>query len=812
VTLDVPSTPQLSVLALARGPERLAEHALRAALGQLTPGVELVVAGDPNALRRARQLVDALNTAPAQVRWVESDSPKPGVVRNAAVRAARAPYLLLADGGEAMAPGYAASIVERLAGMPGVALVLPVRRANPAQPAWTPVTARDAVAGPWPFGSSVMLARAAFDRLGGFDEALPEFVEWEWLVRAVSAGEEVRSAPEGASRWSEDDVRLRESLRTERHLPAMRQIVGRHHAFFTRHAGDAVAAREQVIADLRVKEAGLRAARSQAETDLGAARQALSGLSRDLAVYGRRTLELEDLRRTTPISRNWGLDRGMPIDRHYIHTFMARQAADVHGDVLEMLDAELTTSYGRERVRRSDILDIDPGNHRATVVADLRAAAQMPENAYDCFILTQTIHLIDDMASVLANAHRALKPGGVLLMTLPCASMVAVEYGPRGDHWRVTEAGARALTETAFDPSSVDVRAYGNVLTTTAFLYGLGCDDLDARELEEHDPAYPMLITVRARKAEAPAAVAVPEGRPSAVLLYHRVASPPRDVHRLAVTPAAFRSQLETLKRDWQVVPLGELAPAAAGGRAPEGRVALTFDDGYLDNLDVVLPILEEFSAPATFFLTTAALDRPRRYWWDTLEAAVLDNPRLEREVTLDIDGRPHTFAVHDAITRRATHDTLYGMIQARGPASRDALVDQLAALVPDDRFDRMARPLLLDEVRRVASHPLIEIGAHTVHHLALSTAAPDDLFRDVFESRSALERIIGRPVRHFAYPYGALSPAAVRTVEAAGFESAVTCEERPLRRREHPLRVPRVATCEESGVSLSSRLASLVA
>jgi len=477
-----------------------------------------------------------------------------------------------------------------------------------------------------------------------------------------------------------------------------------------------------------------------------------------------------------------------------------------------MLDAELTTSYGGDRVRRSDILDIDPGNHRATVVADLRAAAQMPENAYDCFILTQTIHLIDDMASVLANAHRALKPGGVLLMTLPCASMVAVEYGPRGDHWRVTEAGARALTETAFEPSSVDVRAYGNVLTTTAFLYGLGCDDLDARELGEHDPAYPMLITVRARKAEARATVTVPAARPSAVLLYHRVASLPRDVHRLAVTPDAFRSQLGTLTRDWQVVPLGELAPAAADGRSPDGRVALTFDDGYLDNLDVVLPILEEFSAPATFFLTTAALDRPRRYWWDVLEAAVLDNPELGRELALHIDGGARVFPVHDAAARRATHDTLYGMIQARGPASRDALVDQLAALVPDDRFDRMARPLLLDEVRRVASHPLIEIGAHTVHHLALSTAGPDDLFRDVFHSRSALERAIGRPVRHFAYPYGALSPAAVRTVEAAGFEAAVTCEERPLRRREHPLRVPRVATCEESGVSLGSRLATLVA
>ena len=151
-------------------------------------------------------------------------------------------------------------------------------------------------------------------------------------------------------------------------------------------------------------------------------------------------------------------------------------------------------------------------------------------------------------------------------------------------------------------------------------------------------------------------------------------------------------------------------------------------------------------------------------------------------------------------------------MIQRRGPASRDAVVDQLTALVPAEQFDPMARPLMLDEVRRVARHPLIDVGAHTVHHLALSSASPDDLFRDVFESRTALERVIGRRVSHFAYPYGDVSPAVVRTVEAAGFDAAVTCEERTLRRREHPLRVPRVATCEERGSSLGSRLAALAA
>lgn len=800
---------RLSVVALTRGPERLAERALCTALGQAAPDVELLVVGDTASLERARQFVDALGTPPL-VRWIESHSSKPGATRNAGVRTARAAHVLLTDGGEALPPGYGAAIVERVASLPRVATTVPVRPVGHSRPAWTSVSAPDAVAGPWNFGSSLVLARAAFDRLGGFDERLREFAEWEWLLRAISAGEDVLAAPAGESRQADDDVPLRESLRSERHLPAIRDIVGRHHAFFARHRRHAVAAREQFVTSLRAREAQVRRERAQVEADLGASLHTLSGLSADLAVYGRRTLEFEDLRRTAPISRNWGLDRGMPIDRRYIHTFMGRHAADVQGDVLEMLDAELTTSYGRDRVRRSDILDIDPGNHRATVIADLRSAEQMPAQAYDCVILTQTIHVIDDMAAVLANVHRALKPGGVLLMTLPSASMVAVEYGPRGDHWRVTEAGARALTERAFEPSSIEVRAYGNVLATTAFLYGLGCDDLEPHELETHDPAYPTLITVRARKAAASPPVAMAASRPSAVLLYHRVASLRRDVHRLAVTPAAFRSQLETLTREWRIVPLADLARPAASGPAPEACVALTFDDGYLDNLDVVLPILEEFSAPATFFLTTAGLRQPRHYWWDVLEAAVLDNPALGDELTLSIDGQPQRFAANDAAARRATHDTLYGVMQRCGPVARDAVVDQLARLVSPERFDPMARPLMLDEVRRVARHPLIEVGAHTVHHLALSSASPDDLFRDVFDSRSALERAIETRVSCFAYPYGDLSPAVVRTVEAAGFDAAVTCDERAVRRHEHPLRVPRIATHEEHGSSLSARLAAL--
>jgi peptidoglycan/xylan/chitin deacetylase (PgdA/CDA1 family) len=303
-----------------------------------------------------------------------------------------------------------------------------------------------------------------------------------------------------------------------------------------------------------------------------------------------------------------------------------------------------------------------------------------------------------------------------------------------------------------------------------------------------------------------------PDTYPSAVLMYHRVAPLSRDVHQIAITPEAFRSQLETLTRKRHVVPLGDLVTAARDGSPPHGCVALTFDDGYLDNLEIVLPILEEFSAPATFFLTSAGLPRPHRYWWDVLEAAVLDNPRLGDTVALVVDGEVRAFPAHDHAARRATHDALYPLLKDRGAAAREALVEQIAALVSGDRFDPMARPLLTEEARGLAHHPLIDIGGHTVHHLPLATVTPDDVFREVFDNRSTLEHLIGKPVRHFAYPHGSTSPAVVQTVEAAGFEAAVTCEARPLRAREHPLCVPRVGTCEESGASLSTRLAALVA
>jgi peptidoglycan/xylan/chitin deacetylase (PgdA/CDA1 family) len=234
-------------------------------------------------------------------------------------------------------------------------------------------------------------------------------------------------------------------------------------------------------------------------------------------------------------------------------------------------------------------------------------------------------------------------------------------------------------------------------------------------------------------------------------------------------------------------VPLRELALAAMQDRTLDGAVALTFDDGYRDNLEVAVPILAEFEAPATFFLTSEQLDRPRRFWWDVLEASVLQ--ASADELVLRIGGEDWARPLGAA--RSATHDELYDLLKRSGPAVRDDLVRQLTSSVDVPETDP-GRPLLSAEMRRLASLPGVEIGAHSVHHLDLAAAGPTELFQEIFECRTSLERVVGRPVDLFAYPYGSVSPGALEMAAAAGYLCAVTSESRPLRPYERAHRLPR--------------------
>ncbi len=251
---------------------------------------------------------------------------------------------------------------------------------------------------------------------------------------------------------------------------------------------------------MRRTQAALRERLRAGEQEQQRADAAVAGAAAALLGTGRSRFEWGDFARLTPISTDWGADRGRCIDRYYIEQFLEAHAADVHGDVLEVHDDDYTRAYGGSRVVRSDVLDIDPTNQRATISADLRRADVIASDSYDCVILTQTLHVIYDVRAVLRECARILKPDGVLLATLPFASRLAPEQGPDGDFWRFAPAAARRLFEECFAPDRLDVRAYGNVLVNIAFLYGLACHELTPHEFETHNPYFPALVSVRARK------------------------------------------------------------------------------------------------------------------------------------------------------------------------------------------------------------------------------------------------------------------------------------------------------------------------
>lgn len=209
------------------------------------------------------------------------------------------------------------------------------------------------------------------------------------------------------------------------------------------------------------------------------------------------------LRRLTPVSRVFGFDRGLCIDRYYIERFLSACASDIRGRVLEIGDDAYTRKFGGERVTKSDVLHVVEGNPKATLVADLTCADHIPSDTFDCIIFTQTLQFIYNVRAALRHLHRILKPGGVLLATFPGISQISrYDMDRWGDYWRFTDASARRLFGDVFGAENVTVEAYGNVLVACAFLHGLAAHELQQEELDYHDPDYQVIITVRAVKAK----------------------------------------------------------------------------------------------------------------------------------------------------------------------------------------------------------------------------------------------------------------------------------------------------------------------
>jgi hypothetical protein len=215
-------------------------------------------------------------------------------------------------------------------------------------------------------------------------------------------------------------------------------------------------------------------------------------------------------RRTEPISRRFGFDRGTGIDRYYIEAFLRSQASDFRGRVVEIGDDHYVRSVsgwtpkaGHPLIDSVDILHVTGENPKTTIVADVANAPELDDAHFDCVVCPQTLQFIYDVRAAVATIHRILRPGGVLLATANGISQLSrYDVDRWGEYWRFTQQSLKRVLGEHFGEPNVEVRAHGNVLVGMGLLYGLAAEELRRAELDATDPDYEVILTARAVKAE----------------------------------------------------------------------------------------------------------------------------------------------------------------------------------------------------------------------------------------------------------------------------------------------------------------------
>ncbi len=294
------------------------------------------------------------------------------------------------------------------------------------------------------------------------------------------------------------------------------------------------------------------------------------------------------------------------------------------------------------------------------------------------------------------------------------------------------------------------------------------------------------------------------EGR-LAVLLYHRVLERPDPLRPDEPDLARFTWQMETLARLCNVLPLGEAVQRLRSGTLPPRAVAVTFDDGYADNLTVALPVLQRFGLPATVFVASGFLDGG--IMWNDLVLEAFARARPGR-VDLSPLGLGEVEVADVAVRRNTAQRVLrtlkYLPMTTRLEKAR-ALAEHLGAELPGDL-------MLTTEQLRTLAQAGIEIGAHTAHHPILAVLEENAARTEIVEGREALEERLERPVTLFAYPNGRpgqdYTPAHVRMVREMDFQAAFTTHWAVNAKDSDPFQLARVHVWDRTPVRFTLRLA----
>lgn len=510
-------------------PRYLAE-AIESAQAQTVPATEIIVVEDG-----ARRDYTALLANYSAVKVIRQANQGLAAARNTGFKAAIGEFILFLDGDDRMMPQSLAFNLRRFADRPDAVMAYGGYRmingdGHASFQSRMPPLKVDQYATMLEgncigMHATVLYRREALSAVGAFNPDLRACEDYELYLRMarhgpIAAGSEVIAEYRyhGANMSGDRAMMLKTVLRVldaqDAHVNGQPnweavRAAGRVNwkAFYAR--GQLAALQEAIATRRQIGRALSSLAQFFTFVPLTIVKEAIVEILKRMRARLRHgSVNLGDLRRTTPISRHFGYDRGNPVDRHYVEDFLTRHSGDIRGRVLEVGDNAYTLQFGGDRVTLSEVLHVNPEAPNVTYCTDLTEGAGIPDETFDCIVLTQTLHLVYEFQKAVRTLDRVLKPGGVLLLTVPGVS--SIDKGEWGDtwFWSFTPASLRRLMVEQFGKQAVEIVGYGNVMTATAFLYGLAESDLRPHEYHVTDPQYPVIVATRVAKGGDAAASA----------------------------------------------------------------------------------------------------------------------------------------------------------------------------------------------------------------------------------------------------------------------------------------------------------------
>jgi len=297
--------------------------------------------------------------------------------------------------------------------------------------------------------------------------------------------------------------------------------------------------------------------------------------------------------------------------------------------------------------------------------------------------------------------------------------------------------------------------------------------------------------------------------------MYHRINTAVSDTWQLCVSPECFSEQMEVLK-NFSVMSLQQAAKSVADKDVRPNSVAITFDDGYLDNFTSAKSILEKHGYPATFFVTNASQQMNREYWWDQLEYILLENTNLPGEITVTLGDELYRWNLRDGWQHIISEDDMKEFASwlpwQTPPTTQHALFIYLSEWIKSlpyqqqtDVMDQLFRQcgknievrdkyrvMNSEELKQLSGSSRFEIGGHSAWHTALGKFDEEVQYKAIQENKAYLEKTLSRSITGYGYAHGSYNETSVNLLKNAGFKYACTTEEAVFTEASNPLALPR--------------------